>query len=107
MLWKNKELPIKNIDFDNSLASYFSEYIRRDLELLDEELDINIYEDGLNIHTTLDMSIQRIVEDTFNEVMEKNQKIFNASLLNSNNKDLGFWSYQLLILWKFVSDWSL
>ena len=81
-----KILPIKNIDYDNSLAPYFSEHIRRQLEEVDEELDINIYEDGLNIHTTLDMGIQRIVEDAFNEVMIKNQKIFNTSLLNSNNK---------------------
>ena len=42
----SKNLPIKNSDFDNSLASYFSEHIRRELELLDEELDININEDG-------------------------------------------------------------
>ena len=83
---KSKILPIKDIDYDNSLAPYFSEHIRRQLEEIDEELDINIYEDGLNIHTTLDMSIQKIVEDAFNEVMVKNQKIFNANLLNSNNK---------------------
>ena len=82
----SKTLPIKNIDYDNSLAPYFSEHIRRQLEEIDEELDINIYEDGLNIHTTLDMGVQSIVEDAFNEVMIKNQKIFNNDLLNSNNK---------------------
>ena len=85
-LFKSKELPIKNIDYDNSLAPYFSEYIRRQLEQVDEELDINIYEDGLNIQTTLDMNVQKLVEDAFNEVMIKNQKIFNNNLLNSNNK---------------------
>ncbi len=83
---KIKELPIKNIDYDNSLAPYFSEYIRRQLEDVDNDLGIKIYEDGLNINTTLDMSIQKIVEKSFNEVMIKNQKIFNESLLNSNNK---------------------
>jgi len=82
----NKELPIKNIDFDNSLASYFSEHIRRDLELLDEELDINIYEDGLEINTTLDMGVQNIIELAFNDVMKKNQKIFNNEILDSKTK---------------------
>ena len=83
---KIKELPIKNIDYDNSLAPYFSEHIRRQLEDVDKDLGIKIYEDGLNINTTLDMSIQKIVEKSFDEVMIKNQKIFNESLLNSNNK---------------------
>ncbi len=84
--YTNIELPIKNIDFDNSLASYFSEYIRRELETLDEELNINIYEDGLQINTTLDMGIQSIVETAFNEVMKKNQKIFSNEILSSKNK---------------------
>ena len=83
---KSKLLSIKDIDYDNSKASYFSEYIRRELEILDETLDINIYEDGLNINTTLDMGIHSIVQDTFNEVMIKNQKIFNKDLLNNNKK---------------------
>ncbi len=84
--YRNIELPIKNIDFDNSLASYFSEYIRRELETLDEDLNINIYEDGLQINTTLDMGIQSIIETAFNDVMEKNQKIFSNEILSSKNK---------------------
>ncbi|MBI45628.1 MAG: hypothetical protein CMG66_05650 [Candidatus Marinimicrobia bacterium] len=83
---KSKSLSIKDIDYDNSLASYFSEHIRREMEVLDETLDINIYEDGLNINTTLDMGIHSIVQDVFNEVMIKNQKIFNKDLLNNNKK---------------------
>ena len=82
----SRKLPEKSIDFDNSLASYFSEHIRRELEILDEELDINIYEDGLQINTTLDMGIQNIIESTFNSVMRKNQKIFNNEILDSKNK---------------------
>ena len=82
----SRNLPVKNSDFDNSLASYFSEHIRRELELLDEELDINIYEDGLQINTTLDMGIQNIIESKFNSVMKKNQKIFNREILENKNK---------------------
>ena len=82
----SRSIPEKNIDYDNSLAPYFSEYIRRQLEEVDEELDINIYEDGLNIYTTLDMGIQQIVEDAFNDIMVQNQKTFNKNLLGSSKK---------------------
>ena len=82
----SKSIPVRNIDYDNSLAPYFSEYIRRELEQIDNDLDINIYEDGLNINTTLDMSIQNILENSFNESMKYNQKIFNESILNNKKK---------------------
>ena len=57
-----------------------------ELEEVDKELDINIYEDGLNIYTTLDMGIQQIVEDAFNDIMVQNQKTFNKNLLGSSKK---------------------
>ena len=82
----SKSIPVRNIDYDNSLAPYFSEYIRRELEQIDNDLNINIYEDGLNINTTLDMSIQNILENSFNESMKYNQKIFNESILNNKKK---------------------
>ena len=81
-----KKIPSKDVDYDNSLAPYFSEYIRRELEQIDKDLNINIYEDGLNIKTTLDMSIQNILESSFNESMKYNQKVFNESILNNKKK---------------------
>ena len=82
----NEPLPFKDINYNNSLAPYFSEYVRRDLMNLEDKLDINIYEDGLNVKTTLDYQLQNILESAFNETIKKNQKIFNKDLLDDKKK---------------------
>jgi len=82
----NAPLPTKDINYDNSLAPYFSEYVRRQLIELGDELNINIYEDGLNIKTTLDYNLQNILETTFNNILKKNQRIFNNDLLDEKKK---------------------
>ncbi len=78
-----KPLPEKNYDYDNSLAPHFSEYIRRKLELIDNDLNVNIYKDGLNVNTTLNSKIQNILERNFEKVMKNNQKVFNKELLSN------------------------
>ena len=78
----NTPLPTKDMNYNNSLAPYFSEYVRRQLMELEDELNINIYEDGLNIKTTLDYNLQNILETTFNNTLKKNQRIFNNDLLD-------------------------
>ena len=79
-------LPFKDLNYNNSLAPYFSEYIRRDLMNLEDSLNINIYEDGLNVKTTLDYKLQEILETAFNNTMKKNQRIFNSDLLDDKKK---------------------
>ena len=82
---KNETIRVSKYDYDSSPAPHFSEYVRRELEKVDSELGVNLYKDGLNIHTSLDSRIQSILTNAFNKTMEKNQKIFNKDLLN--NKD--------------------
>ena len=72
-----KDLPVKQFEKDEGIAPYFTEYIRRQLEKIDEELDINLYKDGLVVHTTLDTRIQKALEDAFNAGMKKNQSVLN------------------------------
>tara|TARA_B100000965_G_scaffold78060_3_gene62028 strand:+ start:14351 stop:16528 length:2178 start_codon:yes stop_codon:yes gene_type:complete len=79
-------IQLEKYDYDSSPAVHYSEFIRRELEKIDENLEINIYKDGLNIHTSLDSRIQNILSESFNEVMIKNQKIFNRDLLLNNKK---------------------
>ncbi len=81
-----KDLPISRNDYNNSIASHYTEHIRRELEKIDKDLDINIYEDGLEIYSSLDSRIQNILTDVFNETMINNQKVFNKELLNDVNK---------------------
>ena len=80
------EIFIRKYDYDSSPAPHYSEYVRRELEKIDEDLGINIYKDGLNIHTSLDSRIQKQLTESFNEVMAKNQKIFNRDLLTNNSQ---------------------
>ena len=80
------KMPVKDSNYNNSLAPYFSEYVRRNLKSIENDLDINIYEDGLKIKTTLDYRLQNILNESFNKTMKKNQKIFNRDLLMDKKK---------------------
>ncbi len=75
----------KNIK-NKGVSPYFTEYIRRELEKIDEELNVNLYKDGLIINTTLDSRIQRILNEHFNSGLEMNQKVFNKELIENDIK---------------------
>ena len=85
-LTSDKELPVRIASEDESIAPYFSEYIRRQLELIDEDLGINLYKDGLVIHTTLDSRVQRALEKSFNMGMDRNQSILNQEMITNKTK---------------------
>ena len=59
---RSKSLESVQGQVKRGMAPYFTEYVRRKLETLDEELEINIYRDGLKIYTTLDSRLQKIAE---------------------------------------------
>ena len=93
-----KDLPVKQFEKDEGIAPYFTEYIRRQLEKIDEELDINLYKDGLVVHTTLDTRIQKALEDAFNAGMKKNQSVLNKEFLQDPSKledAIGFTQFDL------------
>jgi len=70
----------------NDKAPYFTEHVRRELEKIDNDLNINLYKDGLEIHTTMDSEIQEILEQEFNKGINKNQNILNNSLKDDEEK---------------------
>jgi len=47
---------------DNVIAPYFTEYIRKQLNQLQDSLSVNVYEDGLRVYTTLNTQIQKYME---------------------------------------------
>ncbi|MEJ2543675.1 MAG: PBP1A family penicillin-binding protein, partial [Calditrichaceae bacterium] len=51
-----------NDPHDMKTAPYFTEYIRRQLNDLQDSLHVNIYEDGLRVYTTLNTKIQKYME---------------------------------------------
>lgn len=59
-----KQLPL-NLNPSNSgdvIAPYFTEYIRLQLNQLQDSLGVNVYEDGLRVYTTLNTKIQKYME---------------------------------------------
>ena len=67
-------------------APYFAEHVRRILEKQDDELGINIYQDGLKIYTTLDCRLQKIAEESVMKTLKKNQDEFNKQLFEDDDR---------------------
>jgi len=80
-----KQLPLnlKPAKEDNQIAPYFTEYIRLQLNLLQDSLGVNVYEDGLRVYTTLNTKIQKYMEQSVDSNIVKiqnrarNQKVFD------------------------------
>ncbi|MCS6933584.1 MAG: transglycosylase domain-containing protein [Chitinophagales bacterium] len=80
------KLPIKlnfhNPDFREGIGTYIREYIRQELIRWCEQNPKpdgsrwNIYEDGLNVFTTIDSRMQRYAEDAMREHLKALQDIF-------------------------------
>ena len=74
------------------IAPYFTEYIRLQLNQLQDSLDVNVYEDGLRVYTSLDTRIQRYMDASIDSLMPAIQARLRrkSSLLkkvNSGGKD--------------------
>ena len=67
-------------------APYFAEHVRRILEKQDDELGINIYQDGLKIYTTLGYRLQKIAEESVMKTLKKNQDEFNKQLFEDDDR---------------------
>ncbi len=67
-------------------APYFTEYVRRILEKVDESLGINIYRDGLKIYTTLDSRLQTIADSAVYTTILEDQARLNRRLFNNREE---------------------
>jgi penicillin-binding protein 1A len=52
-----------------NIAPYFTEYIRQQLNQLQDSLNVNVYEDGLRVFTTLNTEIQHYMDAAIAEKM--------------------------------------
>ena len=84
---RSKSLESVQGQVKRGMAPYFTEYVRRKLETLDEELEINIYRDGLKIYTTLDSRLQKIAERSVMRSIKEDQARLNKRLYNDENRD--------------------
>lgn len=61
-----KEIPLNmtlNDPHEMKVAPYFTEYIRRQLNMLQDSLNVNVYEDGLRVYTSLNIRMQKLMEE--------------------------------------------
>jgi len=54
---------------DDNISPYFSEYVRQKLNRLQDSLDVNVYEDGLRVYTTLNTKIQGLMNESIAKEM--------------------------------------
>lgn len=69
-------------------APHFMEYVRLQLTGLSEMYGYDLYRDGLNIYTTLDLRMQRIANKAAAEHLKEYQAIFNKNWNWDRNKSL-------------------
>ncbi len=82
---KYEPLSVKRRVVNQGYAAYFTENVRQIMERIDEDLGINLYRDGLEIHTTLDSRMQDIAERVFMEEIHNNQKYLDRAYLESDS----------------------
>lgn len=77
-----KQLPIITDEWMNrgAVAPYFTEYVRQQLNALQDSLGINIYEDGLNVFTTLNTEYQAAIDSAIRKHMPGLQELMTQHL---------------------------
>ena len=84
-----KQIPItvKELGETNSAAPYFTEYVRQQLNALQDSLGVNVYEDGLNIYTTLNSKVQACMDSAVKKHMPQLQKEVRDYLKRKQQRD--------------------
>jgi penicillin-binding protein 1A len=59
---------------DVGIGPYFTEYIRQQLNKVQEKYGVNVYQDGLSVYTTLDTRIQSVADSAINKHLPRIQK---------------------------------
>nr|WP_321243991.1 transglycosylase domain-containing protein [uncultured Psychroserpens sp.] len=82
------EIKYRKFNHNDGVAPYFREKIRLEIKTLLDSMNAtnntsyNLYEDGLKIHTTLDINMQRYAEKAMQQHMTKLQKQFEDAYGN-------------------------
>ena len=85
-LFSSRELLNQKVLKEKGNTNYFTEYVRRQLEKMDDDLDVDLYQDGLIIQTTLDTRIQNEFNKNFQKYIKRNQNILFNEIRDSQDK---------------------
>ncbi|MCB9261115.1 MAG: transglycosylase domain-containing protein [Flavobacteriales bacterium] len=77
---KPMKLKITEIVKDKGIAPYFRSTLEKELHQWCDENNVNVYVDGLQIHTTIDSRVQKYAEQSVAENMQNIQANFKASI---------------------------
>ncbi len=80
-LYCNAPLQVNRPELPPTIAPYFVEYVRQWLQKEQENLQVDIYRDGLSIYTTLNTEIQAAADSAFQNHLKVQQQILNNRLL--------------------------
>ncbi|MCJ7553570.1 MAG: PBP1A family penicillin-binding protein, partial [Ignavibacteriaceae bacterium] len=69
-------------------APHFMEYVRLQMSAMADKYGYDLYREGLNIYTTLDMSMQRIANRSAAKHLKEYQELFNKNWKWDRNKSL-------------------
>jgi penicillin-binding protein 1A len=69
-------------------APHFMEYVRLQMSSMADKYGYDLYRDGLNIYTTLDMKMQRIANLSAAKHLKEYQELFNKNWNWNRNKSL-------------------
>ena len=85
-LYSAKDLLNKKVLKETGSANYFTEYVRRQLEKMDDDLDVDLYQDGLVIYTTLDTRVQNNFNKNFDKYIKRNQNVLFKEIRENKDK---------------------
>lgn len=82
------QIPINVNEFQqqSKISPYFTEYVRQQLNVLGDSLGLNIYEDGLNVYTTLNTKMQSAMDSAIFIHLPELQERVSKKLAPLKNK---------------------
>jgi len=80
--YQEKELSVKYspINHNTGIATFFREYLRKELKKWARISGFNLYTEGLKIYTTIDSRMQKYAEEAVAEHLSELQTIFNQHI---------------------------
>jgi penicillin-binding protein 1A len=69
-------------------APHFMEYVRLQMSEIADEYGVDLYRDGLNIYTTLDLRMQKISNEVSKKHLDEYQELFDKNWKWNRNTDL-------------------
>jgi len=71
-----------------TVAPHFMEYVRLQMSELADKYGYDLYRDGINIYTSIDLRMQKIANEVAAKHVQEYQKLFDKNWSWSRNKDL-------------------